>query len=145
MSLSRNQKKMIDYLDFKMEMQKRDEWDKKHSILSNIRYALYKIINMEPISYIKGFIERGRYGIAKENSWNLYEYISEIMVRGIKLLREEKHSYPDEFENYEQWDKVLETMETEFRQFIKQEHLGKNIDTSQLGELITKYFTNLWD
>ena len=123
---------------------------------------------------IKSFIQRGRRGWADEDVWDFDDYLCDIIVDGIKLLKKANHGCPSDLydasnTNNEcaQWESILEeiiqgfiaTKEIKGMECIKwvktEKGLTRELDEELLKhltkkhergmELFSKYFMNLWD
>lgn len=54
-------------------------------------------------------LERGEHGIARSDVWGLHDYLAEVIINGIQILREDGHGWPsgEEYPNPEDWDIAL--------------------------------------
>ena len=73
------------------------------------RYVSYGIIRFftNIVPDIKRFYQRGKYGIAEEDSWSLDRYLADIINRGVNHLKNTTQGCPGELTECE-WVMILE-------------------------------------
>ncbi len=66
------------------------------NFLLDIYYAIRRDILDIPyyIRFVKWSYQRVRYGVSDRDTWSFYNYTSEVLVRGLKNLREINHGLP---------------------------------------------------
>jgi len=74
-------------------------WEKAHPILNFLQSCHYEIDRKKEIpedTYynIKYFIQRGKRGYSRRDVWGFYEYLTDIMIGGLKELQGMVHGYP---------------------------------------------------
>jgi hypothetical protein len=105
------------------------KWDMKH--------RLWRV----PIHWY----QRARYGISEEDSWSLAWYLSNIIPRGVRMLRERSMGYPSGM-TWEEWEEIL--MKIEVYLSLYQEDTGTEEHRAQINEalaLFRAYYYDLWD
>lgn len=106
-----------------------NEWEKKHPILDffkSFKYEVNRKLEIPKDFYydIKSFIQRGKKGYSKRDVWGFDYYLSDIIVKGLKDLKEMAHGYPcgeivgvqsidiededEDSKNMIQWKKILD-------------------------------------
>jgi len=97
------------------------------------------------------FIERGRKGYAKSDTWNAFVYLSGLISNITKDLADETHGYPPELESIEEWKIVLGMISSGFAKVIEVDERGNcatEEEQAQIAEafkMLEKYFVYLWD
>lgn len=104
------------------------EWKNNHPILSffeNFYYELRrkKDIPRDTYNKIKWFIQRGKRGYADCDIWNFSGYLSNILVNGLKELKDQVHGHPisidcshhtvdieGESKGTKKWKKIIDKM-----------------------------------
>lgn len=53
--------------------------------------------------------ERAEYGVSRSDAWGLDDYLAEVIINGLQILREDGHGWPsgEEYPNPEDWDVAL--------------------------------------
>ena len=100
----------------------------------------------------KWFIQRGLYGYADCDTWNLDYYLSNWLPHALKQLRKETYSYPVN-STITKWRKTLKTIEEGFKEAQKVSDFANTREEMKLdekkfhegGKLFIKHFFNLWD
>lgn len=54
-------------------------------------------------------LQRGDYGVARTDVWCLHDYLAEVTINGLQILREDGHGWPscEEYPEPEDWDMAL--------------------------------------
>ena len=120
---SRNKYRRLDvYYFFKRK------WDMKH--------RLWRV----PIHWY----QRARYGVSEEDTWSFAWYLSNVIPRGVRMLRERGIGHPNGM-TWEEWEEILQKIEVYLAL-----HLEDNSDEyqAQVNEglaLFRTYYYDLWD
>lgn len=101
----------------------RSLWDKiiLHPSMNWLRWLIYNLKDVPNDTYrkIKRGSQRAYYGICDEDVWGLDYYLSKVILRGLKKLKESQHGCPilegyDGENNFEkmqkEWERILDTM-----------------------------------
>lgn len=53
--------------------------------------------------------ERAMYGVSRSDVWGLDDYLAQVIINGLQILREDSHGWPsgEEYPNPEDWDAAL--------------------------------------
>jgi len=106
---------------------------------------------------IKYFIQRGRRGYSDSDTWDFDDYLADVISKGLKVLKDNLHSYPVEFETIEQWQEILDSIIDGFEAYQQtgdidcpvedyiKEHNKLMVKFNTGMKLFTKYFNHLWD
>lgn len=110
-------------------------WDKiiTHPSMNWLRWIIYNLKDVPNDLYrkCKRGLQRVYWGLADEDIWGLDFYLSKVILRGLKKLREDKQGCPildgygmydddKEFEEmYKEWKSILDTMIWTFEVTIK--------------------------
>ncbi len=75
------------------------EWEKKHPILDFFQSFKYEVNRKYEVPgdfyyNVKYFIQRGKKGYSKRDVWGFDYYLSDIIVKGLKDLKEMAHGCP---------------------------------------------------
>lgn len=106
--------------------------------------------------------QRFKRGYADEDWWNMDVWFCKIIKPMLETLRDHAHSYPNEFESFDEWKKILNEMIYYVNnmdaddKYFKMSQLGNWKDYKALSEeanlnkekffiLFSKYFYDLWD
>ena len=109
--------------------------------------------------------QRFKRGYADKDWWNMDVWFCKIIKPMLETLRDHTHSYPNEFESFDEWKKILNEMiyyadnmdiEKATDKFFKMKPIGSYENYKALSEEITfnkekfftlfsKYFYDLWD
>ena len=86
-------------MEFKTSQELADKWDKQHPVLNSFQTYYYKISRIKELprdiyQNIKWFIQRGSRGFADCDVWSFDCYLSDIIVDGLKNLKENIHGHP---------------------------------------------------
>lgn len=110
---------------------------------------------------IRKFFERGRKGYCYEDLWNWDYFFSKLIANSLREFKKNCHTYPNDIDDWEDWDKVLDEMIECFeeqmrgieniakdRDFIKawdkrREHQKERLHRGL--ELLEKYYYDLQD
>jgi hypothetical protein len=81
-----------------------NEWEKAYPILNFLQSCYYEIGRKKDIpedTYynIKYFIQRGKKGYSCRDVWGFYEYLTDVIVGGLKELQGMVHGYPSGITN----------------------------------------------
>lgn len=92
-------------------------WEKKHPILNffqDIYYDINRKKNIPEDKYreIKWFIQRGKRGYSDRDVWGFYDYLTKVIVGGLKDLKKQVHGSPSGFCNVHGIDLEGESPET---------------------------------
>jgi hypothetical protein len=88
------------------------KWRKEHPIadyfISLFNYFIYRLPTLPKDIYreIYWFIQRGKRGYSDRDIWGFNTYLSNVIVEGLKQLKEERHGYPLGL-TPKKWDKIL--------------------------------------
>jgi hypothetical protein len=54
-------------------------------------------------------LERGDYGVSRSDAWGLDDYLAQVIINGLIILREDSHGWPacEEYPEPEDWDAAL--------------------------------------
>jgi len=118
---------------------------------------------------IKWFIQRGKRGYADCDIWDFSDYLTDIIIAGLKILKENQHGCPSQFWDKEavnnechKWQEILEKMIQGFEAYKQVNDwrfiVGKfeqKIDKKRLElleekynrgmKLFARFFAHLWD
>jgi len=132
------------------ELLKKRPWHKR--LRSKIRRSISNIRHFP--KKIKWFIQRGRRGWADCDTWSWDSYISRVNIEGLKFLKENKHTYPNNL-TPELWGEKLDIMIRGFESSLERTDILNWVDkeTDEKREEIfwhgmyeyTEWFNNLWD
>ena len=101
---------------------------------------------------VKEFIQRGRYGVAPSDCWNLDGYLCNIMQNGLRQYKEKNIGYPCNL-TPEEWDNVidrmlvlLEIINTDSLDFKEPEKIWKagHDDKDELGDWNDPALPTVW-
>jgi len=95
--------KMIDFI--------RDKYYKVKRFMDNI-YYFFKLT-------IPSYFIRGKKGWAKSDTWELDTYLAKVISDSILCLSQNPNGHPSEFNNIEEWQKILKTISDTFNTAIK--------------------------
>ena len=100
-----------------------------------------KIIN------IKNKIHRAKHGYSYSDVWNMFDWFLEVMPPMLTKLRDEGISYPVEFDEREDWGKVLTTMIDCLKVMSDEESntAQKNFAKDRFFMIFSNHFYDLWD
>ncbi len=94
-------------------------WDKfiLNPKMNWLRWTIYNLpaVPRDTYNSIKYFIQRGLRGYSDEDVWSVSYYISSVLKKIIKDLKNQVHGYPTNFKSLEQWKNVLTEIEWTFR------------------------------
>ena len=98
--------------------------------------------------------QREERGFDDTELWNLDVTFASFIVPRLKAFREKTISYPNEFNNINEWNKILDDMIEGFELWInhfdwdflsdKNTVNGNNKKVNDALELFSKYFRDLW-
>ena len=112
---------------------------------------------------IKSFYQRGKRGYADCDVWNLDMYLVKVMGGAINRLAETTHSYPNGYEEYEDWTKDLKDIAELITKLYPDDNVNWDLEGSQFRENYDKvleeaevasevvfdwlkeHFNDLWD
>lgn len=112
---------------------------------------------------IKSFYQRGKRGYADCDVWNLDMYLVKVMSGAINRLAETTHSYPNGYEEYEDWIKDLKDIAELITKLNVDDNIHWDLEGSQLRKAydeameehdlaaevvfdwMKEHFNNLWD
>jgi len=123
---------------------------------------------------IKYFYQRGKRGYSDRDAWDFDDYLSSIIIKGVRDLKENVYGCPGDLydkdrknDEYHKWKEILEEIASGFEaaQRIKDMSYMKRVKkdkyyTTEVDEkkaeamtkkyergmkLFSKYFLNLWD
>ena len=123
---------------------------------------------------IKKFIQRGRRGWADEDIWAFDSYLCDVVIGGLKHLKNNLYGCPSEFYDQDaknnechRWEEAIETMiqgfeaakhlegyyfkweiqpDGHYKHVVDQMSVDNQIKKREEGlALFVKYFSNLWD
>ena len=128
-------------------------------ILSRWRYPDVWPENIRELwRWTRNFFHRGLYGWAKDDAWDLNEYLADIIIPLLKELRKGEDSYPYKVPTLEEWQGILDTIREGFEawQAIQsgegisednpQEEYNKLLQTQYKGfKKLAEYYNELWD
>lgn len=62
--------------------------------------------------------ERAMYGVSRSDAWGLDNYLAEVIINGLQILREDSHGWPvaEEYPNPEDWDLALADIQMRLKQ-----------------------------
>jgi hypothetical protein len=86
-------------MEFNKSRELADNWEKQHYVLNSFQGFYYKISRIKEMprdiyQNIKWFIQRGSRGFADCDVWSFDSYLSNIIVNGLKNLKENVHGHP---------------------------------------------------
>lgn len=135
-----------------------------------LRYIIFYRIFEDIPFYIKRFWQRGIMGYSDSDTWGFEDYLANVIMHGLILLRRHIHDYPLDMKSLAQWDLALGDMIYTFWVIILinndemimyvpkkkwQKHCAefkyctltrKEYRRYKKGwKLFQKYFFNLWD
>lgn len=114
----------------------------------------------------KMFIQRGRRGFSRVDTFDLHTYLSRVIADSVTHLKEHSIGWPGEPMTLEEWDEILDKIILGFRSAIEKDSCYKDYDNpdeeaaeaeyqakmakldAQFDEgfdLFKKYFFHLWD
>jgi hypothetical protein len=160
---------MNDFTDYLEQKKKKEEWEKKHKILSFFEqcywYIRYGIWNEAGEAYreIKWGFQRMFRGYDDTAYWSLYSYITDISLPVLKWMKENGHSIgtiegskegtfeEQELAWYNTLDKMINSFQllkddnTDCEMHDKEWYQKQHKDVQEGLELFAKYFQTLWD
>jgi len=94
-----------------------DKWEEAHPVLNFLQSCHYEINRKKDIpedTYydIKYFIQRGKRGFSRRDVWGFYEYLTDVMIGGLKELQGMVHGYPSGITNSQAIDVEGESVGT---------------------------------
>ena len=109
---------------------------------------------------LKRFWERGRKGYCYRDLWQFDTWLSATIARGLREFKQHVHTYPNDCDDWEEWQKILDEMVECFeeqsrdidnisgRDFMKA--YKKRMDNKKKKlhrglELLERYYYDLWD
>lgn len=126
------------------------------------KYGLIPVSNYRPSEIDEIVEERSRYGVARQDCWNLDGYFFRVLSNGLKIYKEETNGHPYDM-TPDEYDKLLEKMivlcATQFvdaTDYFLENLPNNSLDTAtncgewqvecrkELFELLTKYIGHLW-
>lgn len=131
-----------------------EEKEYEPSVLEEIHWFFERIFEKikDIPREIKWFYQRGRYGYAENDLWNLDDYLLSWLPKAIREFRDNTQGYPN-IKSFNEWKKILTKMANGLESGIelmwntgtkrKMEKLDKEFKEGM--KLFHKHFFNLWD
>jgi len=109
---------------------------------------------------LRRFWERGTKGYCYEDMWNFDSWLSATIARGLREFKAATNTYPNDINNWEEWQAVLSEMIECFEEqnrdtsnlprdnFVEQYQARMANKKQKLHrglELLEKYYFDLWD
>lgn len=159
----------------KEDTQKRYTWEEVKEHLENWRPPFYYHLMWtwwdvmaffaELSYYLRKFLRIVENKLLKQNisqmafihsdSWNLNSSVAELIIYGVKNIRDRGIGYPCVFSGIEEWHEILLTIQQGFEEYlnihnVKYEWNSEDEKVAQEKvekglELFKKYFLDLWD
>lgn len=94
--------------------------------------------------------QEGRVQWTKEDMWNLFLPLSEIIADGVDRFRGSQHGYPGNLASAEEWDAILADIVAGFRVVDELRDGPSMTDESQAKfekamALFSAYYLDMWD
>ena len=112
------------------------------------------------IRAIKRSFERFRKGYCYADLWQFDYWLSHLIANGLREFKRNCHTYPNDCDDWEEWQKILDEMIECFdeqwrgienlsgRDFMETYNKRQNNKKAKLHrglELLEKYYYDLWD